>query len=218
MNFQFHFIDKLLHLLSPPACAYCDTALPQRTILCTPCMARIERVVSLSLSLTSTIVMPVHAVGAYQDPLRSLILSKNFGNRAACKQLGSLVWEETLLRQVPFDYVVPIPLHWTRYARRGYNQAEVIARELALLSGCKMSNALRRIRRTPFQAGLNVAERGVNVHAAFTLAPSAQELAGKHIVLVDDLATTGSTLKEAGKVLLHAQPASIIAVVVCRVV
>jgi ComF family protein len=218
MDFQSYIVTKIIDLLSPPACAYCDTTLSSRTPLCSLCVARIKPTVSMSIPLTPTVTMPVYAVGAYQDPLRSLILAKNFGNRAVSKQLGNLMWQTIAPRQLVFDYVVPIPLHWTRYARRGYNQAEVMAHELARLSGKQVSCTLRRIRRTAFQAGLNVIDRTVNVHAAFKLGINAQELHGKNIILIDDLTTTGSTLKEAGKLLLHAQPASIAAIVVCRVV
>lgn len=125
------------------------------------------------------------------------------------------------------EVVVPVPLHWTRQWRRGYNQAEVIACELAAVLGAELrTDILRRVRRTRSQVRLSVPEKAANVRGAFalrrsfalhcssvlrsySLAPSAPPQLTpqvRHILLVDDTFTTGSTLNACRGVLRQAFP------------
>jgi len=205
-------------ILSPPACAFCYTLLNKQSVLCDVCLNNIDPIVSHTLSVTSRLEVKVYALSAYKNPLKRLILAKQYGNRAVSKQLGNLIWFQSLISYADFDYIVPIPLHWRRYARRGYNQAETMAEEIARLSGKPVANILRRVKATEFQAGLNVKARHENVKEAFALKVAHHDYKNKKILLVDDLMTTGSTLKQASKTLLTLKPLSIAACVVCRVV
>ena len=126
------------------------------------------------------------------------------------------------------DAVIPVPLHWTRRWRRGYNQAEVIARELADVLGAPLrTDILRRSHRTRSQVRLSLEGKAANVRGAFTLrrspsgyAPTSHNMrempAGSdrecgnvraaHVLLVDDTFTTGSTLNACRAVLRQAFP------------
>lgn len=91
------------------------------------------------------------------------------------------------------DCVVPVPLHWLRRWRRGYNQAEIIAGEVALALGTEVrTDVLKRVRRTRTQTKMNVEEKGINVAGAFRA--YRKGASPKHILIVDDLFTTGSTV------------------------
>lgn len=163
--------------------------------------------------------MQVFAISSYQEPLKSLILAKAQSQRLASKQLGILMWNLTPIKNNDFDYVVPIPLHWTRYAYRGYNQAEVIASVIARKSGKPLVHLLKRNRRTLFQSKLDVEQRSENLHNAFDVVKVDRELyKNKRLLLVDDLMTTGSTFKNAAKKLLILKPAGIMGVVSCRTI
>ncbi len=89
--------------------------------------------------------------------------------------------------------IIPVPLHWTRLWKRGYNQAEVIARELGSALGAPVTGScLARVRRTMTQTRMSVGEKARNVEGAFAVRGNNPE--GGHVLLVDDVFTTGATL------------------------
>jgi ComF family protein len=182
-------------------------------------MDMIKPIVSTTLHINTTQSIKVFTITAYENPLKKLILAKSWSNIAASNQLGHLIWQLTNVRYAPCDFFVPVPLHWTRFAWRGYNQADEIANVLSKKSGNPVTHLLRRIKRTQFQAGLISVLRQENVKKAFALNTNdINQYHGKHIILVDDLMTTGATLRAAAQELFKLKPASITAVVACRVV
>ena len=110
------------------------------------------------------------------------------------------------------DLVIPVPLHWTRYRARGYNQAAVIAKTIASFLGARIDRRiLRRSRRTATQTRLGTEEKALNVRGAFRLVRSGhcQSVlsAARHILLVDDVFTTGATLASCRLALRESFPA-----------
>jgi len=186
-------------------------------VFCEPCKDGIKPLVSQIIPLTTTKKLTVFALGAYKGPLRSLVLRKMVREPAASEQLAHLMLEELPFETYKPDYLVPIPLHWTRYAWRGYNQADVMARLIAKKRSIPMLSLLKRVRRTVIQAGLTYKERQRNVAKVFVTSQK-NTIEGKHVLLVDDLCTTGATLKNAAHALLPLRPARITAVVACRVI
>lgn len=212
------FYNTVADILSPAGCAYCGALTEQRTVLCPSCINLITPIISTCIPINSTQSMNIHSVGTYQDPLRALILAKHRGNRVVSKQLGYLLWNSSLISQLKFDLVVPIPLHWTRYAQRGYNQAELIAHYVGTMTGKKIEHLLKRSKATQFQADLSGQERERNLKNAFSLSSATvrADYQNQHILLIDDLMTTGATLKAAAQALLIYNPASIQAMVAAR--
>lgn len=207
------------HIIAPPFCAYCKKFLKNRSIFCISCSEKINQVVSVQIPITASKNMMVMAACEYQEPVKSLIIAKSWGDIIAGQQLGQVIWEQSYFKHVPCDYLIPVPLHWLRQAKRGYNQAQEIATTLAGYKNAQMAPIVTRTRNTAFQSSVSHDQRYSNVKQAFSLKPiDATLYVGKHLVIVDDLMTTGSTLSQVAKVLLPLQPASITAIVACRVV
>lgn len=167
--------------------------------------------------------MSVHAISAYISPVRDLILKKKYSDRLASRQLGQLLCEKTIILEKSFDLLIPVPLHWTRYARRGFNQAEEMACVLGKRMGVPVKNLVARKKRTVYQSLLSHDERQKNVEAIFKIKRRYKDIFDmmvydKNILLVDDLCTTGATLKNVAQPILIARPRSITAVVASRVV
>lgn len=106
------------------------------------------------------------------------------------------------------DVVVPVPLHWLRQLRRGYNQADLLARLVARQLGLPCESWLRRCRRSAQQAHLGREARQANIRGVFASACGARAN-GRRVLLVDDVLTTGATLGEAARVLLTAEAAAV---------
>lgn len=113
------------------------------------------------------------------------------------------------------DVIVPVPLHPRRFAERGFNQSEVVGRWFSQVTGMPLLPMLRRVRYTTQQARLDRRERQKNLRGAF--APLGRtSAAGLHIVLVDDVYTTGATMQECARVLLSAGAAEVAGVTLAR--
>jgi ComF family protein len=205
--------------LSPPACLHCHTSLSARTAFCTSCQVQILPIVPFDLYLGKNNVTSVFAISAYKDPLRSLILAKHRGNETAIRFLADFMAHSPIVQHLDFDLIIFIPLHWTRYASRGFNQAQIIAQAVADVTGKPIISCLQRSKKTQFQARLSLLQREENVADAFTFDQKyARHIAGKKILIVDDLFTTGSTIKAVSALLQKYQPAKIDVFVACRVV
>lgn len=107
------------------------------------------------------------------------------------------------IRNAGFDWIVPVPLHWSRFLSRGYNQSEVFARCVGAELGIPVTDALRRVRRTDKQASLSQKQRIANLKDAFRINHSTKP-EKRAILLVDDVMTTGSTLASAARTLRRA--------------
>lgn len=127
------------------------------------------------------------------------------GRHFAAK-LGIALHESPLFRDV--DLVIPVPLHPLRQIRRGYNQAEVLAKEIARQLGAALrTDLLKRRRYTRTQTHIHGGEeKSGNVAGAFSLRPKAQKASCHHVLLVDDVFTTGATLEACYRALLPLFP------------
>lgn len=189
-----------LTLIAPPWCATCNLPFdydrgPQAQ--CGQCLA----------------VPPVHdgvrAAVAYGPAARALVLKLKYGRRTAYAATAAGL----MARLMPTDaaLLVPVPLHRWRIWGRGFNQAALIARELARRSGVPVElDLLRRVKATPVLRGLGARGRARAVAGAFAAAPGARDaLKGRAVVLVDDIHTSGATTDACVRVLKRAGAAKV---------
>lgn len=130
---------------------------------------------------------------------RNIRAGRHFATLLAGKLASSSLYSDV-------DLIVPVPLHWTRRFKRGFNQAEVIARQISKILDVPMEDGMvRRVRRTHTQTALNEQQKIRNVESAFAPGARAEALLRNyhphHVLLVDDVFTTGSTLSSVHKVI-----------------
>ena len=173
-----------LRFIAPPWCASCNRPMPFDAgpdTRCGRCLADPPRHAG------------VRAAVAYGAIARSLALRLKYGGKIAYAETAA----RHMARLVPenADLFVPVPLHRRRLWWRGFNQAALIAQALTRLSGVPCDvDLVRRVRATPPLRGLGAIQRRRVVARAFALAPgAATRLAGKHVVLIDDIYTSGAT-------------------------
>ena len=130
-----------------------------------------------------------YSFGAYEGVLRRLIHLYKYARMRTLAGPLAVLLARALPRDEAFDAIVPVPLHWRRRLQRGFNQAELLARGMSRVTGIPVSKALGRVRSTPTQAGLSNRLRRQNVTRAFR----SRDVAGKRILLIDDVMTTGAT-------------------------
>ena len=151
----------------------------------------------------------------YEDRLLQLIHLFKYGRmRPLARVLGGWL-ANAYPRLEHFDALVPMPLHWWKRMQRGFNQSDLLARELSRRVGVPVLNVARRRRRTATQASLTPAQRRDNVRGAFDV-PVPAQLRGLSLLLVDDVMTTGSTVNACAKALKQAGAARVCVLTVAR--
>lgn len=157
----------------------------------------------------------------YDDGSRGLILGLKYGDRTDAvhafarwmARAGSDVLDDA-------DVLVPVPLHWTRLFKRRYNQSALIAHALGKLSGVEVApDLLVRSHRTPPLGNLSASQRTLTMRNVIALHPRRRrDLSGCRLVLIDDVHTTGSTLRSCSRALLRAGAAAVDVLTVARTV
>src|ERR1700742_1191908 len=157
----------------------------------------------------------------YDDVARTLVHALKYQDRTdLAPAMGR--WMARAGRELlaEADALVPVPLHWRRGWSRRYNQSGALARVIEQQSGVRLvSEALRRVRSTQQQIGLSRTERASNVQGAFKVAPERHgDIAGRRVILIDDVLTSGATVDACARALLRAKAASVDVLVFARVV
>jgi ComF family protein len=157
----------------------------------------------------------VYSYGSYEGTLRQLVhLFKYSGVRPLARPFGRFMIQ-ALPRDASFDFIVPMPLHWFKQWQRGFNQADLLAREIGKKWGVPVRPVIRRRRATSPQAGLTNAKRRANVQGAFRIARG-KPLQGMRVLLVDDVVTTGATASACARVLKRAGAAHVALLALAR--
>jgi ComF family protein len=201
--------DQLGDLENQPHCPTCAAPLPMHRSPCAYCMGKAPPNFYRVLRLAP-----------YADPLREMILhlkyhkkwglGEDLANRLLAREDAKELLHDTAREA---GVLVPVPLHWKRHFLRWYNQAEVVARHLGRKCGLPVARPVKRVKDTGTQTHLHTrAQREANLKDAFRLT-NPKPIAGKHVVLIDDVWTTGATMRALARVIKKAKPASISAIV-----
>jgi ComF family protein len=157
----------------------------------------------------------VYSYGSYEGTLRQLVhLFKYGGVRPLAGTFGKFL-AQALPRETAFDVIVPMPLHWFKQWQRGFNQSDILAREIGKKWNRPVRNVIRRKKATRPQAGLTNAKRRANVSGAFKVARG-RSLTGMRVLLVDDVVTTGATASACARVLKRAGAAHVALLALAR--
>jgi len=231
----------LLDLVYPPTCLDCNAPTATHAALCPSCFARLRPIskpycpvlgVPFEVSLGSD-VRSAEAIAdpppfdrarsavLYNEVARTIVSRLKYGDRPELAEFCA-----RLMQPAGADYwadepvLVPVPLHRWRQFERRYNQSTELARALARRTGLSVETGLvSRSRRTRQQVGLSVDARHRNVAGAFTAHPDVlRRLKGRGVVLVDDVITTGSTVKAITRELKRAGVVKIDVISFARVV
>jgi len=180
-----------LSLLSHPDidCQQCGVTLQTRHALCGSCQ-------KFPPSFSR-----VQYACIYQSPIDVWVKALKFGKNIMMSRLFAELLLP-MLESIDAKYVLmPVPLHVSRLRKRGYNQAYEIAKEMAKYTQRKLDTSLKRSKNTQMQALLKLNQRAKNVNKAFSLL---DDVKNRYIILVDDVMTSGNTLKECAKTLVKA--------------
>lgn len=157
----------------------------------------------------------VYSYGSYEGSLRKLIHLFKFEKvHTLARPLGRFMMQ-ALPREERFDAIVPMPLHWMRRWERGFNQSELLAREIGRHWNVPVTDAVRRAKATDPQAGLTNAKRRANVSGAF-VPRRGVKLKNARVLLIDDVMTTGATAAACARALKRAGASHVALLAVAR--
>lgn len=209
-------IRRALAIIWPDNCPVCGTPLRNHEeVVCLDCLMNIDRIdkdeIQPYLGVPGNSVT-IRSWFNYNRQHPSHILIHNIKYRGGiylARRLGREFAMQKLLDDRPIDIIIPIPLHWTRYVRRSYNQTREVARGINDMTGIPVKSNLRAVFPHSSQTQVGYEERTANVSGVFNV-KNPHELDGLHIALLDDIITTGSTMMSALKAILDvARPASV---------
>lgn len=217
--------EFVLGLIYPERCVFCDRVVRQSDeFVCTECSESMlivrepycmkcgKQIEDETQELCGDCARKKHyfdrgfTLCCYNDPVRESMYRLKYKNRQRyalyygrkiCNELGDKI------RELNADVLIPIPLHEARYRKRGYNQAELLAREIGRIMEIPVrTDIIKRVKNTQAQKTQDAAERRVNIKNAFQI--SANDVKLSTAILIDDIYTTGSTVDEAARILKSA--------------
>jgi ComF family protein len=232
-----HVMDGLF----PPQCPCCNEQVdipgslcavcwPQVTFIsepaCISCGYPFEYKIEDDLQCGNCIANPPYyskgvSVFQYDDFSRQMVLAFKHADRTDLAKVFAKWMARVSASQIQEDtLIIPVPLHPGRLLKRRYNQSALLSRHIgAQINRPVLMQGLDRTKRTPSQGGKSLKARFRNVKGAFKVASTAQQqITGKHILLIDDVYTTGATLNECAKSLIKAGARDITILTLCRVV
>jgi ComF family protein len=195
--------NQNIRLIKPPICKFCGQQI-QKGEICFNC------------EISKPHYNRMRSLAIYDGPLRNAILKlKYYRDISLGNILAELLIKLFLNQTWEVDIILPVPLGLERQAQRGYNQASLLAKPIALACGIAYEpGGLEKIKNTPSQVGLNFAQRHLNVKDVFFA--NEKIIRGKRVMLVDDVCTSGATITACAEALEAANAKKIYALTLAR--
>ncbi len=233
--------QNILNFVYPPVCPLCNAPVSEHGVLCADCWTAVNWIDGPKCSccgypfiagydFDKDTLCPICASGkneldwirsacVYDDASKQIMLPfKHCGKiKYARFMANAMIWALRDIDTHNIDVVMPVPLAWRRLFHRGYNQASLLARPIAHAMGVGIDydSVHRKYRQD--MGHKTSAQRAKNIRGVFTV-KNPDKIRGKHILLVDDVMTSGATFSELHRVLMQAGAASVSGVSFCRVV
>lgn len=215
MNFK-----KILSVFFPARCPFCKDIISVDEVVCQNCEKKITRK-SIKTTLTTREGQKFECVApfSYVEPIRGAIHdykfkgAKNFAIPFG-KYVADVLAENFDITKI--ELITSVPLHKERKRERGFNQAEIFAKEVSRLMKIQYAETLKKIKRNKTQHELSQQERVENVKNVYAIIDS-EAVKGKTIVICDDILTTGNTMAECANVILKSGARTVIGLTIANV-
>jgi ComF family protein len=204
--------DRLLCLIFPPKCIFCGALTDARSpAVCPKCLDAIRLSAARAPRPEGAFFRRAVTALTYEGPVRKAMHRFKFSGKQSFAAPLAQVLAYAVRQQLdaPVDLIVPVPTNRANLRKRGYNHAALLARELSRRLDAPWLDALGKRRETRPMFGLRAAQRRANVLGAFALAAPPEAVQGRHILVVDDIITTGATVSECARILLEGGAASV---------
>lgn len=198
----------------PLRCVFCGirTTCPEKYI-CAGCDEDLPRIDSPPPPVSSPLEFDLAPL-AYEFPVDAAIKALKFQRKLFYgPALAELLCRECQHLNDDIDAVLAVPLHWRRRWFRGFNQADELSGPVATHLDVPLLRNVRRVRATPFQSGLSARERATNLRRAFVVRG---RMSWRHVLIVDDVITTGTTVRQLAEVVLKAGACKVSVLAVAR--
>jgi ComF family protein len=225
-----------LDIALPPLCPACRSAVGESLGLCAQCWSKLSPIappycprlgIPFAYDPGSGIPSPIRRLTRERAPPCAMTTSR----AAWCMRLNTAIasisrplwragWRAGRELLSETDVIVPVPLHWRRLWARRFNQSASLAKIISGIAGRPVGyHSLKRVKATPQQVGLSRAERALNVQGAFRVMPDGKaKIAGRRVLLIDDVLTSVATADACSRALLRAGANSVDVLVFARVV
>lgn len=194
---------SLFSLLFPPRCIFCRKVLPtDAPAVCTHCQKSILLSGSQPHKAKGAFYKCVYSALWYEGSVRKCLHRYKFGGKSSYAPPLARILQHILPQDQTFDVITFVPTNPGNVKQRGFHHTGLLAQELSALTGIPCAELLRKTRKTRPMHGLHPAQRRANILGSIAPAAPMDAIAGKRVLVVDDLITTGSTLSECARVLM----------------
>lgn len=206
-------LNKVLDFLFPPVCGLCEKS--DKEWICNECLKKLE------INLKKINKKDVYYLTRYKDDIRKMLINFKFNDKAYLyKTFSSIILKNKKLCKIlnSYDIIIPVPMFFKKKNLRGYNQTELIAKEVSKKTNIEFfNNCLIKIRDNNIQSTLSYFERKNNIKNVFNVSEDCKDkILNKKVILFDDIYTTGFTVEECIKELKKYNPEKITVVVLAK--